>query len=182
MGNNIDKVFNEILKDYEAIAMDAIKDAAHKGQKDIMDEAKKYLNKYYKNYKPKMYKRTYRLKRAIIPYWSDRSNGKKILISIGVQYNAAALKGAYRSNSPYHQYGDEWISVSKSNKRAFSADYGIPEPTWILDNYLAGIHPWAKTDSEGTYDLMSKFFDDELPRHIEEYISGSLVNAFLSRL
>ena len=84
MGNNIEGVLDDILTDYKAIALEAVKDAAHKGQEDIMKEAKRYLDEYYASYTPRRYNRKYALKRAIIPYWGDKSNGNNISITIGL--------------------------------------------------------------------------------------------------
>lgn len=180
-GQSIDAVFAAILEDCQAVAVEAVKSAAKKTQNDIVKEAKNYLQKYYSNYpKPKVYKRTYRLKRAITPYWADRSGKNGISIEVGVQYNSSALKGAYRSNSKWHQSGDTWKSVAKG--QVLSADNGIPEPDWILNNFLEGIHPWAQDDRESTNSLMQEFFDNQLPNHIEQYVQEGLFNAITSRL
>ena len=185
MGNNVSGVLNGILEDYKAIALEAVKDAAHKGQKDVMNEAKRYLEEYYSNYNPKMYTRKYALKRAILPYWGDKSGGNGVSISIGVQYNAGALKGAYRSNSAYHQSGGVWRSVPdgvRHNSDLFSSDFGTPDPNWILDNYLAGEHGGYYSDGQGTEEKMTRFFDNELPKRLETYIQNSLLGAIASRL
>lgn len=187
MGNNIDGVLNKILQDYKAIALEAVKDAAHKGQQDIMEEAKKCLQEYYSSYNPKMYKRKYALKRAIMPYWGDGSNNKGVSVTIGVTYNAGALKGAYRSNSKWHQTGDAWRSVPLEYRfnpyvDNFSSDYGIPDPNWILENYLQGEHGGVYNDGQGTWDKMETFFNKELPDRINTYIRSSLVTAIASRL
>lgn len=187
MSNNVHGVLNGILEDYKAIALEAVKDAAHKGQEDVIKEAKQYLQDYYNNYSPKMYKRKYALKRAIIPYWSDKSGSNGISITIGVTYNAGALKGAYRSNSKWHQSGDVWKSVPLEYRfnpysEYFSNDYGTPEPNWILDNYLAGEHGGVYSDGQGTSEKMDKFFDNELPARLESYIQNSLLSAIAGRL
>ena len=180
-GQSIDDVFAKILKDCQAVATKAIKNSAKKAQDDIITEANNYLEKYYNNYpKPKMYKRTYRLRRAILPYWADRSGKNGVSIEVGVQYKSSALKGAYKSNSPYHQSGDTWRSVTDGQK--FSTDNGIPEPDWILDNFLEGIHPWAQEDSESTKSLMQEFFDNQLPNRIEQYVQNELFNAIVNGL
>lgn len=184
MGDNIEKVLNGILENYKAVALEAVKDAAHKGQEDIMKEAKNYLDEYYKNYRPKVYKRKYALKRAILPYWSDKSGSKGISISIGVQYNAGALKGAYKSNSKFHQSGDVWKSVPwkvRNDPKMFSSDFGVPDPNWILENYMQGIHPWGQTDGQDTEEKMNKFFDEELPNRLEKYVQTAIFNAIDSK-
>lgn len=185
MGNSIEGVLNDILKDYKAIALEAVKDAAHKGQEDIMKEAKNYLDDYYNSYSPRMYKRKYALKRAIMPYWADRSNGNSVSITIGVQYNASALKGAYKSNSAYHQSGGSWKVVPDNVKRSsdlFSSDFGTPDPNWILDNYLKGEHGGYYNDGQGTEEKMNRFFDNELPARIERYMQTALFSAIANRL
>lgn len=179
-GQNIGGAFSDLLKDGKAIAVQAIKKAAHQAQDDVIKEAKNYLQEYYGNYTPKQYKRTYRLKRAIMPYWADRSTGDHFSIEIGVQYNASALKGAYRSNSAYHQSGGAWIPVV--DKSEFSSDNGIPEPEWILNNFLYGVHPWAQQDSTYTDVLMEYFLENELPSRLDSYIQSAFFSAITSRL
>ena len=144
------------------------------------DEIESYLQKYYTNYTPKRYNRTHRLKRAILPYWADKTGKNGISIEVGVQYKSSALKGAYRSNSSWHQSGDTWRSVTDRSK--FSSDNGIPEPEWILNNFLEGVHPWAQTDGESTNSLMEEFFDNELPNRINQYVQDELFAAITSRL
>lgn len=179
-GQSIDSAFAAIIKDCQTIAVEAVKKAAKKTQDDIIKEAKTYLQKYYSNYKPKIYKRTDRLRRAILPYWADKSGKNGTSIEVGVQYDSGALKGAYKSNSWYHQDGDTWRSVVDG--QGFGTENGIPEPDWILNNFLEGIHPWAQTDSNSTDSLMRRFFDTQLPNRIEQYVQNELFNAITSRL
>ena len=42
--SDLGAVVDEILKDYKAIALEAAKEAAHKGQDDAMEEAKKAVS------------------------------------------------------------------------------------------------------------------------------------------
>lgn len=177
---SLDAAFDAIIKDCQAVAVEAVKNAAKKAQTDIVKETESYLQKYYRNYTPTVYKRTYRLKRAMFPYWADKTGKNGISIEVGVQYKSSALNGAYRSNSPWHQSGDTWHSVTDYSK--FSSDNGIPEPDWVLNNFLEGVHPWAQTDRESTNSLMEKFFENELPNKIDQYVSESLFAAITSRL
>ena len=58
-GKNIDSAFAAIIKDCQAVAVEAVKNAAKRTQADIVKEANDYLQRYYANYpKPKKYKRT----------------------------------------------------------------------------------------------------------------------------
>ena len=179
-GRTIDDVFSDVLKDCQKIAIEAVKNAAKKTQADIIKEANDYLKQYYANYKPKQYKRTYRLKRAILPFWADRTSKNGISIEVGVQYKSSALVGAYKSNSRFHQSGNTWRSVTDYSR--LTTDNGIPEPDWVLNNFLEGVHPWAQDDATSTNSLMIDFFENQLPNRIEQYVQDELFTAITSRL
>jgi hypothetical protein len=192
MGNSIEAVVNKILQDYENIILEATREAAHKGQEDVMKEAEQYLQEYYK-WQPRMYKRTHRLKHAMSPYNKEDFRGNSAFITIGVEYDSGALQGFYKSNSKWHQSGDVWRSVretfgslySKSTRNSspyFSSDFGVPEPDWILDNYLQGEHGGYHRDAMGTADKMNKFIDNELPSRIEGYMQSAIIGALKSRM
>lgn len=180
MANSIDASFAAILQDCQAIAVEAVKNAAKKVQDDIVKEADNYLQEYYGNYQPKQYKRTYRLKRAIMPYWADRTGGNGISIEVGVQYKSSALRGAYTSNSRFHQSGDVWKVVTDHSY--VTGDNGIPEPEWILDNFLSGQHGGYHQDGSSTNTLMLDFFENKLPARIDQYVKDSLWHAITSKL
>lgn len=179
---NIDDAFAAILKDCKSIAVEVVENAAKKTQTDIIKEADNYLQKYYSNYKPKRYKRTYQLHKAIVPIFINRTKKSKISIEVGVEYDANMLTGAYHSNSWYHKTGTSWIGRDDGDFDFDSRNNGIPEPWWIMDNFLEGIHPWAQDDSESTNSLMREFFNTRLPEHIEQYVQEELFNAMINRL
>lgn len=185
-GKSIDDVFADILKDCKTVAVDAIKGAAKKTQKDILKEAHSCLDEYYK-YKPKMYKRTYQLQNAIIPVFEEYSTGDMISIEVGVDYDSAPLVGKYKSNSWYHQSGDKWIGKSSSGFDFDSQNNGIPDAEWILDNFLQGIHKWGDgpneyhQDAQSTDSLMEQFFESELPGRISQYVEEEVIEAILNR-
>jgi uncharacterized protein (UPF0333 family) len=181
-GQNIDAVFAAIIKDCQAVAAEAVKNAAKKTQNDIVKEAQSYLRKYYNNYKPKRYKRTYQLKNSIIPIFEDKSQKGKISIEVGVKYDSSKLSGLYKSNSWYHQTGATWIERKSGDFDFDSQNNGIPQPEWILNNFLEGIHPWGQDDTESTQSLMVDFFDRKLPDHIEEFVKNELFNVIISKL
>lgn len=179
---NLDTAFAAIIKDCQAIAVEAVKNAASKTQKDILKEADDYLQRYYTNYpKPKQYKRTYQLKNSIKPIFEDKSGKNGISIEVGVEYNSGALKNYY-SNSWYHQTGTHWISRDSGDFDFDSQNNGIPEPEWIMNNFLEGIHPWAQEDNESTNSLMKEFFDVQLAGRIEKYVQEELFAAIARRL
>ena len=177
---DFDTAFAAIIDDCQAIAAEAIRHAAKKTQADIIKEADNYLQRYYRNYTPKRYKRTKQLKNAIKPIIEDHSNGSKISIEVGVEYNSGLLK--YYSNSWYHKTGTHWIGRDSGDFDFDSQNNGIPEPEWIMNNFLEGIHPWAQTDAESTNSLMQRFFDVQLDRHINKYVQEELFAAIIRRL
>ena len=177
---NFDTAFAAIIDDCQAIAAEAIKNAAKKTQTDIIKKADNYLQKYYRNYTPKKYKRTWQLQKSIKPIIEDHSSGSKISIEVGVEYNSGLL--TYYSNSWYHQTGTHWISRNSGDFDFDSQNNGIPEPAWIMNNFLEGIHPWAQTDGESTNSLMKRFFDVQLDRYISQYVQEELFAAIMRRL
>lgn len=190
-GQSIDEAFAAIIKDCQAVAVEAVKNAAKKAQNDIVKEANSYLQKYYNNYKPRKYKRKYKLNNAINPILEDNTSNDSISIEVGVEYDSTKLKGLYTSNSRFHQSGDVWRSVTDHSK--FSPDNGIPQPEWIMNNFLEGIHPITERngdnyiynpqkDTESTNSLMEDFFDTQLLNHIEQYVQNELFDAIVRRL
>ena len=185
MGNGIQAIVSKVLEEYESIVIEASREAAHKGQKNAMEKAKKCLQEYYNAYSPEMYQRKHALQRAISPYWSDSYGGGTASITIGVRYNAGMLAGAYKSNSAYHQTGNTWKVVSEEVKRdskLFSSDYGKPEPDWILGNYLEGEHGGVYNDGQGTEEKMKKYFETVLPKRIVSYFEEAVLNAAISKI
>lgn len=179
----LDAAFAAIIKDCQAVAVEAVKNAAKKTQGDILAKADDYLQRYYTNYpKPKKYKRTKYLKNAITPVFEDKSTSDKISIEVGVEYDANKLKNHYYSNSWYHQTGTHWISRDSGDFDYDSQNNGIPEPAWIMENFLEGVHPWAQTDHESTNSLMQDFFDVQLAGRIEKYVQEELFAAIVRRL
>lgn len=176
-----DAAFAAIINDCQAVAAEAIKNAAKKTQNDIVKEADNYLQMYYGNYKPTRYKRTGKLKNAIKPIIEDHSTGDKISIEVGVEYNSGLLKGYY-SNSWYHKTGTHWIGRGSGDFDFDSQNNGIPEPEWIMNNFLEGIHPWAQTDDKSTNSLMEEFFDVQLDGRIKQYVDEELFAAIMRRL
>lgn len=198
MAKDFNQIFDDILKDTTSVAVAAIKNASKQVQKEVCEQAEKNLQIYYKSYSPKRYKRTNRLRRAILPYYADRSTSKNICIEVGVQYKSSALVGAYRSNSWYHQGGGEWISRDDESFNWDSRNNGIPQPDWILENFLEGIHPVTKISKVAdeydsfiyTYSpvktrsqssLMEDFFNKVLIHKIDGYVTSAIENVILSK-
>ncbi len=188
---SVDDVFAEILKDSRSIAVEVIESSAKKAQTDIMLKAYELLKKYYKNFgTPKQYKRTYQLRKSIVPIMEGRTKkgSEDVSIRIGVEYDSAQLEGLYHSNSKFHQSGDKWVSRYDSDFSWDTGDNGIPEPDWILNNFLKGEHVWGsepdqrKQDSESTNRLMKKFINKDIDIILNRYVRDALINALQRRL
>ena len=176
MAKTLDEAFDEIFADVQKITTKAVSNAAKKAQNDIMIEADTYLRDYYRNYTPKRYKRTYQLEDTISPIFKDSSSGGNSSITIGVRYTPS---GEYSSNSYYHQFGDGWKDITE---RDDTQNNGIPQPEWILNNFLQGEHGGYHKDATCTETLMEKFFKGELQDRLNQYIYSELLDAIVSRL
>ena len=202
MAKDINAIFEDIINNAASVAVAAVKNASNQVQKDVCEQAEKNLKKYYSSYpNPVMYKRTNRLRRAILPYYADRSSSTHIRIEVGVQYNSGALAGAYKSNSWYHRSGSSWVSRKNGSFNFNSSSNGIPQPDWILNNFLEGIHPRTKyigwidedlgrerrdyvydpVETESQYDLMKNYFDTVLMDKIDGYVASAIEGAILSK-
>ena len=177
---NVNELFDDIVRDFKSIATSAVIGAASRIRTDIINEANSCLQMYYKNYTPRSYKRQYNLHKAIVPVFENNSNKGRISYTVGVQYSPWKLEGLYKSHSRFHQSGDTWKSVKDHSR--LTTDNGIPEPAWILDNFLEGVHPGAQDDAQSTNTLMQDFFDNQLPRRIEEYVQQELFDQITFRL
>lgn len=117
------KTFNaaidELMKNYESALKEAVEYASNEAVKDIYKESISCLERYYDSYDPTSYERTDSLWRAIVPYLTIQQDKDKITSSVGVEYDAARIDGTY--------YG--------------SKKYSPTDSTWILENYLRGVHP-----------------------------------------
>ena len=201
MAKDFNKIFDDILNDTKSVAIAAIKSASKQVQKDVCEQAEKNLQTYYRSYSPKIYKRTNRLRRAILPYYADRSSAKNICIEIGVQYKSSALAGVYKSNSWYHKSGDNWVPRHGGDFNFNSSGNGIPQPEWILNNFWEGIHPatkyigWIDEDlgqeckdyvyspiqTTSQFDLMERYYNTVLKNKISDYVNSAIENAILSK-
>lgn len=196
MANNLNNVFKQLEKQSKQIVAGSMRDVAQKAYVLAKKKAASCLKQYYKNYKPKRYQRSNNLVKAIKTYAPKESTrGTSHNISFSVTYNSKYLKGLYHSNSWYHQSGDKWKPVMltwapdhlikqyahddwyKNLKNDYGQNNGVPETGWILNNYLQGVHPWAKTDKESTHTVMSRFFEQELPSQVGDMIYEEMQDA-----
>lgn len=116
----LDKAIDEVYKNYKVSIKHAVNEAVEKAKDDIKLKAYSCLIEYYNDYPdPSSYNRTYSLSQCFVPYGVAYDNGDVITCDMGIDYDASMLMGEY--------YG--------------SQKYSPADPEWIIDNYLAGIHP-----------------------------------------
>lgn len=181
---NLNEVFKQIEKDFIELSKNAARGAANKAQKDIVAKADQFINEYYDEYKPSKYKRQKALFKLVQNYYKEKELKNGMKIEFGVEYNPSKIKGIHKSNSPYHQTGDKWISRNDSRFNWDGGNNGIPEPEWITNRFLAGEHPSGMVgDYNGIKigrspdEKMQNFFDTQLDSIIGEYMHSAMMNA-----
>ena len=119
----LEEAIDSIFKRYNSNLKKAMDDAAKQAKEDIEWEAKSCLYQYYENYDPNWYDRTDSLIRAFVPYNKVTTDRDGIRAKVGVIYDPSRLEGVYNSEA--------------SDKSFFNP----VDSTWVLQNYLNGIHP-----------------------------------------
>ena len=182
---DIDQLFDDILKDSKKVATEAVSKAARRIEKDMVKIAKTCLQRYYDNYSPKMYDRSHHLHKALKPIYNNLSERGNISFEVGVEYDSSRLEGWYYSDSQYHQRGNKWISVkslSTTGNPITGDNFGVPEPGWILFNYLTGVHPWGHKDTETTNKTFKDYIEKKVEKSISKYMSSSMESSIMNRL
>ena len=199
MAQNIDKILKQLYKNYEEsikIATEAAEAAVQRAYNLSIQKAKSCLRQYYANYTPTSYRRINgygHLGKAVRGTGIKKKDKNGLYFrSFGIKYVPSFLSGDYTSNSWYHQSGSTWKSVAQY--QSFTQDNGIPEPEWILNNYLYGIHPRymgtpesgirneSVQDNETTMSVMTQFFQKELPSILRGMIYKEISNSIYSFL
>ena len=173
MSQNLDKMFKQIQKNSEKLAMMAMMKAAENAYEMAKRKTQSCLKTYLKR-KPKVYKRINPSPLSKACRFSRPKLFEKhdlCVITFSMQYNSEWIKGEYKSNSWWHKSGNKWISrFDEPDKFHFDRqDNGIPDSGWILNNYLEGKHPgWFNgvdrgwQDAEKPAETMKNFFEKEL--------------------
>ena len=194
---NLEQAFNDVINNAVSVSNDVVRNVGQKVQTDMYNKANKTLEEYYADYSPKRYKRTYSLRRSIKPYTKTISSGEFLELEVGIEYDSRRLDDMYESNSYYHQAGETWISRYDNSFDYDAIDNGVPESSWILDNFLEGIHPRTKVDKMTsdtgkafrtyTYNpykgsvkplqLMEEFVNKEIEPQVQSYVQEELWNA-----
>ena len=116
----LNDAIDELMKNYESALKEAVEYASGKAVTDIYTQSIDCLQDYYDSYQPTSYGRTDYLWHAILPYSEPiKQNKDEIISTVGVAYDPSQLDNVY--------YGSE--------------KYSPADGSWILENYLNGIHP-----------------------------------------
>lgn len=144
-------ILQELKKDYKNVLYMAVEQATNAACEDVYKYSMSVLERYYDNYMPSRYNRTDNLWKTAIPIAKVEDIGDVIIGTFGVGYDPSVLDGVYDG----------------------SQKYGHPDGSWVLENYLMGIHP--RTDGSripggGNYEL-EKWIDSISP---DEYLKKYL--------
>lgn len=169
MARGIETALDDFKNNLRSIVVEASKKAAKKIQKDLVAEARKNIAKYYDQYDPDVYERTYDLQKTVIHrgFLNDNSTKNTINLEIGFYYDSMGPHTLRGGSSKYN---------------------GNADPEWILDNFVEGIHPrttkgyvYDPYQAESQNELMDKFVDRTMEKKIDKYMQSELIRA-ISRL
>lgn len=122
--NDLNAAIEELRKNYRKVLKEAVQYATKEAKNDVYNKALTCLEEYYMNYIPTSYDpRSDSLRHAFLPYRSVRSTGNYLISVVGVEYDASTLES----------YAGASYNASKK--------YGRADASWVIDNYLEGIHP-----------------------------------------
>lgn len=155
VNRTIDEAIDEVFKDYKKAFKVAAQEASEAARDDLYANAVSCLVRYYEDYDPTSYNRTYSLMDSFVPYVNPvRENGDILLCSAGVEFDSTRIANTY--------YGSETYSPVDSD--------------WIIANFLAGIHPRTNGSSVvggGNYESETYYGSfipaEEMQKFIDSY-------------
>lgn len=155
---SFDKAIDELLKNYESVIKDAVVYATDRVCEDIYKYSMSCLERYYENYIPNSYDRTDRLWQAILPYAEQpHKSGDYWASVVGIEYDASKLDGFYHGSKKYQN----------------------TDNSWVLENYLKGIHPATNGASDPSLVEYYEIVDKESPyESMQTYLSTQAGNNF----
>ena len=120
VNRTIDEAIDEVFKDYKKAFKVAAQEASESARDDLYSNAVSCLVRYYEDYDPTSYNRTYSLMESFVPYVNPvRESRDNLLCSAGVEFDSDRIANTY--------YGSDIYSPVDSD--------------WVIANFLAGIHP-----------------------------------------
>jgi hypothetical protein len=160
-GTTLEHAINKLFENYKNAITIAAKDAANKATKDIFNHALTCLEAYYLSYSPSIYDRTDMLQNAFLPYQEVIDNNTSINVIAGVEYDSSRIQGFYNGSKKYRPV----------------------DGSWVLDNYLRGVHPITNggrtTDSSIYYEVVDPVSPTQM---MEEYLKAYIKDDFQQNL
>lgn len=154
VNRTIDEAIDEIFKDYKKAFKVAAEEATEQAKKDLYENSVSCLVRYYEDYDPTSYNRTYSLMESFVPYANPvLEQGDRLVCSAGVLFDSDRIAGMYNGSEIYSPTDGEWI----------------------IANFLAGIHP--RTDGSpvvggGNYEN-EKYYGSFVPaEEMQKYIDS----------
>ena len=149
----LDEAVEELFKDYKKAIKVAAQEATEKAKNDLHVNAISCLVQYYDDYPPTSYNRTYNLMRCFVSLQRITETADGFDCMAGIGYNPARLDNLYSG----------------------SQRYDPTDSDWIVENYLAGIHPrtdGSRVPGDGDYENQ-KYQGSFVPwNEMQKFIDG----------
>ena len=174
----LDELIEQIVADAKNIAIKALEEVGKKTQRDIEDYARNYMEEYYGEYRPTSYRRTRELINAICPY-NKKISGVSGNITVGIVYDPYRL--SYGKKRYFKDLRDDKDPDPLPEKEGKKGEKPQPLESWILNNFLEGIHPAYTKYSNVIYsgqnqiELMEQALDK-----VAAKAANDLADAFMS--
>ena len=154
VNRTIDEAIDEVFKDYKKAFKVAAQEASEAARDDLYANAVSCLVRYYEDYDPTSYNRTYSLMESFVPYVNPvRESGDSLLCSAGVEFDPSHIANTY--------YGSDI--------------YSPVDAEWIISNFLTGIHPRTNGSSVvggGNYEHEAYYGSFVPAEEMQKFIDG----------
>lgn len=132
----------------------AISNVSNRVQNDLLVQARRNVQKYYDQYNPDVYIRTYNLRDNVdhIPVLINSSLGNLVLFQVGFEYDSSKI-GAYPDGG---------------------------DPALVFANFLDGVHPNTFAHGVSQNTLMDEYYNRYLKSKIDRYVFSELKAALSS--
>ena len=172
MGGIFTEIEREIIKMSEEVRREALVSAAPEIRNDIMTHiCYKVTKDYYSEFKPKLYRNRME---SLYNAWDMDI----MMVGNGLEFDPFLKDDdipQHTSKSWYHQYNngdDEWTPFPDSHKDG-TQNNGMPQSSWIVENFAEGIHPRYYWDREADevidFSKQGKGTDASMEKHVNKY-------------
>jgi hypothetical protein len=150
----IEEILQELKDDYKSVLLKAVNKATDVACEDVYKVSMSLLDRYYDSYIPSIYERTDSLYKATVPIAEVEDRGDVIISTFGIEYDASVLE----------KYADDSYYDS-------SAKYNGVDTSWVIENFLSGIHPATNGSSDPDTVVYTPWYDKQSPDHfLKKYL------------